>query len=130
MELLYNDICTTILKAFYTIANALPFGLEKHFYANALVIELQTLGLKIEVNKPQPVFYKEQKIGVLSVDIEVEKVVIIQVDNQKEFIENEQTERAKNYLKLTDFEVLLLLNFGIEADHKRLFLTSNFKKRS
>ena len=130
MELLHNDICSTILKAFYSIANALPFGLDKSFYANALAIELQTLGLKTEVDKPQTVFYKEQKIGDLNLDILVDKVVIIKVDTQKSFIENEQMELAKNYLKLTDFEVLLLLNFGMEADHKRLFLTNNFKKRS
>jgi GxxExxY protein len=130
MQLLHSDICSTILKAFYSIANALPFGLDKSFYTNALAIELQILGLKTEADKPQTVFYKKQKIGELNIDIVVDNVVPIKVDNQKGFIENEQMERAKNYLKLTDFEVLLLLNFGIEADHKRLFLTSDFKKRS
>ena len=51
MELLHGDISSTILKAFFTVANALPFGLEKTLYANALNIELQSLGLQTETNK-------------------------------------------------------------------------------
>ena len=47
MELLHNDISSTILKGFYTVANTLPFGLDKNFYCNALRIELQQLGLQM-----------------------------------------------------------------------------------
>ncbi len=48
MELLHGDISSTILKGFYTVANALPFCLDKGFYCNALMIELQELGLTID----------------------------------------------------------------------------------
>ncbi len=127
MELLHGDISSNILKGFYSIANALPFGLDKSFYVNALVIELQQSGLEIELNKQQTVFYKEKEIGKLTLDIAVNNLALIKVDNRKGFIEPEQIELSKNYLKLTGFEVLLLLNFGLEADHKRLLLTNNFK---
>ncbi len=127
MELLHGDISSNILKGFYSIANALPFGLDKSFYVNALAIELQQSGLQIELNKHQTVFYKEKEIGKLIIDIAVNNLVFIKVDNQQGFIEPEQIELSKNYLKLTGFEVLLLLNFGHEADHKRLLLTNDFK---
>ncbi len=129
MELLHSDISSTILKGFYTVANALPFGLDKDFYCNALTIELQQLGLKVEHNKQQEVKYKDQAIGQFTFDLVVNNLLLVQVSTDKGFIETEQIELSKNYLKLTEFEVLLLLNFGLDADHKRVFLSNNYKNR-
>ena len=61
MELLHGDICSTILKAFYGVYTILPSGLDKDFYTNALEIELQTLGLTVEVNKKFR-FYTKTKV--------------------------------------------------------------------
>ena len=130
MELLHGDICSTILKAFYSTYTVLPFGLDKNFYTNTLAIEMQSLGLKVEVNKRQPIFYRDNIIGELTFDIVVNNSVIIKIENQKSFIDSEQLELSKNYLKLTDFEVLLFLNFGVELEHKRVLLTNDFKKRN
>ena len=130
MELLLGDICSTILKAFYSTYTVLPFGLDKSFYTNFLIIEMQSLALKVEVNKRHPIFYKDNIIGEFTFDIVVNNSVIIKIDNQKGFIETEQIELSKNYLKLTDFEVLLFLNFGVELEHKRVLLTNDFKKRN
>jgi GxxExxY protein len=129
MELLHSDISSTILKGFYTVANALPFGLDKDFYCNALTIELQQLSLKVENNKQQEVKYKDQTIGQFTFDLVVNNLLLVQVSTDKGFIETEQIELSKNYLKLTEFEVLLLLNFGLDADYKRVFLSNNYKNR-
>ena len=129
MELLHGDICSTILQGFYSIGNALPYGLEKTFYTNALIIELQTLSLTVKENQKQEIFYKSKPIGDLNLELVVNNLVLIKIDNQKNLIETEQIELSKNYLKLTDFEVLLFLNFGFELEHKRLYLTNDFKKR-
>jgi GxxExxY protein len=128
MELLHSEITSTILKGFYAVANALPYGLDKSFYCNALTIELQQLGLKIDNNKQQEIKYKDQTIGQLTFDLVANNVVVVQVSTDKTLVAN-NTDLAKNYLKLTDFEVLLLLNFGIEAEHKRVFLSNNYKNR-
>jgi len=128
MELLHGDICSLILKAFYSTYTVLPFGLDKSFYANFLSIEMQSLGLKTQDNKKQQIFYKENIIGEFTLDIVVNNAVIIKIDNQKDFIQTQQLELAKNFLKLTDFEVLLFLNFGVELEHKRILLTNDFKK--
>ena len=128
MELLHNDISSTILKGFYAVANALPYGLEKSFYSNALTIELQQLGLKIDNNKQQEVKYKDKTIGQFTFDLVANNAILVQVSADKTFV-TDNTDLAKNYLKLTDFEVLLLVNFGIEAEHKRVFLSNNYKNR-
>ena len=129
MELLHGDICSAILKAFYSTYTVLPSGLDKSFYANFLIIEMESLGLTVEANKSLSVFYKDKNIGALTIDIVVNDLVLVKIDNQTGFINEQQLEANKNYLKLTAFEVLLLLNFGLELDHKRLFITNDFKKR-
>ena len=65
----------------------------------------------------------------MTIEIVVNNLVLLKIENQKGFIETEQVEATKNYLKLTSFEVLLLLNFGLELDHKRVFMTNDFKMR-
>ena len=129
MELLHDEICSLILKAFYSTYTILPQGLDKSFYTNVLIIEMQSLGLKVQTNKKQPIYYKDNLVGEINLDVVVNNSVVLKIDNLKGFIETEQIEESKNYLRLTDFEVLLLLNFGIELDHKRVFITNDFKKQ-
>lgn len=129
MELLHSNITSLVLKGFYTVANALPFGLDKSFYCNALSVELRLSGLKTDVDHHQAINYKDTLIGQLTLNMVVNDAVIIQVISQHEAIATTQVELMKNYLKLTNFEVLLLLNFGIEADHKRVFLSNDYKNR-
>ncbi len=90
MELLHSDISSTILKRFYSVANALPFGLDKNFYCNALTIELQQLGLKVENNKLQKVKYKDQTIGQCTFDLVVNNLLLMQVSTEKGFVERKQ----------------------------------------
>jgi GxxExxY protein len=75
------------------------------------------------------IFYNDNVIGQLKFDIVVNNAVIIKVDTGFDFISNEQQEKSKVYLKLSQFEVLLLLNFGQEADYKRLFLSNDYKQQ-
>ena len=86
MELLHNDISSTILKGFYAVANALPFGLDKSFYSNALTIELQQLGLQIDNNKLQEVKYKDQLIGQFTFDLVANNTVAIKVSVDKTLV--------------------------------------------
>ena len=71
MKLLHGDICSQILKAFYSTYTILPSRLDKSFYVNFLLIEMQSLGLKVESNKKHSVFYKENLIGDINLDIVV-----------------------------------------------------------
>ena len=128
MEYLHADITKIILQGFYTVCNALPFGLDNSIYRNALAFELENLALKIETEKQFPVLYKDKEVGKLTADLVVNNLVIIKITNFESAINNEAELVAKNQLLLTDNEVLLILNFGIEGTHKRLFLTNNFKK--
>jgi GxxExxY protein len=128
MKYLHADITKIILQGFYTICNALPFGLDISVHRNALEIELESLGLKVETEKQYPILYKDKEIGKLVTDLVVNNLVIIKITNLETEIDRKTEIAAKNQLLFTDKEVLLILNFGIEGVHKRLFLTNDFKK--
>ncbi len=127
MELLHKNITAAILQSFFNVAQSLPFGLDKSFYINALTNDLQKAGFAVQANKLVDIVYNDTVIGQLNFDIIVNEAVIIKVDTQFDFINNEQQEKSKIYLKLSNYEVLMLLNFGQEADYKRLFLSNDYK---
>jgi GxxExxY protein len=128
MEYLYADITKIILQGFYTVCNALPFGLDNSIYRNALAIELESLGLKVENEKQFQVFYKDKEVGKLIADLVVNNLVILKVTNFETEFDKQTEVVSKNQLLLTDKEVLLMLNFGMEGKHKRIFLTNDIKK--
>jgi GxxExxY protein len=128
MEYLHADITKTILQGFYTVCNALPFGLDNSIYRNALAFELENLGLKVETEKQFSILFKNNEVGKLVTDLIVNNLVIIKIASFENEINIETELVAKNQLLLTDKEVLLILNFGVEGEHKRLFLTNDFKK--
>jgi GxxExxY protein len=129
MEYLHADITKIILQGFYTICNALTFGLDNSFYRNALAIELESLGLKVENEKQFSVLYKDKEVGKLVADLVINNLVLVKITSLETDIDKQAEVISKNQLLLTDKEVLLILNFGIEGQHKRLFLTNNFKKQ-
>ena len=126
MENLHADITKIILQRFYAVCNALPFRLDNLIYKNALAIKLENLGLKVETEKQFSVLYKDKEVGKLIADMLVNNLVILKITNFE--IQKETELVSKNQLSLSDKEVLLMLNFGIEGAHKRLFLTNDFKK--
>jgi GxxExxY protein len=128
MELLHKNITASILQSFFNVAKVLPFGLDKSFYINALTNDIQQANFSVQTNKLVDIFYNDNVIGQLNFDIIVNDAVIIKVDTSFDFINNQQLEKNKIYLKLSHYEVLLLLNFGQEADYKRLFLSNDYKQ--
>ena len=129
MDFLHTDLTDKILKAFYIVCNAFPFGLENDIYTNALNIELNELGLQTEVHKIIPILYKEKEVGSWIADIIVNKILLLKIISQTQELEKEDEKLVKNHLLLSDIEVCLILNFGIEAQHKRVFLSNDYKQR-
>ena len=128
---IHSEITDSIIKAFYNVYNKLGYGFLEKVYENGMMIELKRLGLNAEKQKQLKVFYDEFEIGEYYADIIVNDCVIVEL-KAAEAICPEHEAQLVNYLKATDIEVGLLLNFGKEPKFKRRVLTSEFKnhKRS
>ena len=118
MELLYKDLTDKIIRAFYTVYNELGYGFLEKVYQNALYLELEEMGLEVESQKPIKVYYKETLVGDYFADLIVEEKVILELKAADYIIEEQETQLI-NYLRSTDAEVGLLLNFGRKPEFRR-----------
>ncbi len=72
------------------------------------------------------VHYDNRVIGEYFADLIVNELVIIELKSSKDLVE-EHKNQLINYLKSTDKEVGLLLNFGKKPQFTRVIFTNNRK---
>ena len=113
-----SDITEKITKAYYDVYNTLGYGFLEKVYENAMLIELRGMGLSVEKQKPISVSYHGNEVGEYYADIVVNECVIIELKAAEALCEEHEYQLI-NYLKATDIEVGLLLNFGKEPEIKR-----------
>jgi len=126
-KLKHNDITDKIIKAFYQVYNTLGYGFLEKVYENALIIELKKLSLNVIAQYPIRVYYDTVVVGDYFADILVESTVIIEIKVAKT-ISIEHEVQLLNYLKATQLEVGLILNFGPKAEFSRKAFDNSRKK--
>lgn len=127
MQLLQKDTTELIIKCFYKVYNELGFGFLEKVYENALFLELTNSGLYCVKKKPVKVYYQEVIVGNYFADIIVNDSVIIELKAAESLVEEHELQLI-NYLKATDIEVGLLLNFEKKPQFSRKVFTNDIKK--
>ena len=122
-----NKLTDKVINCFFKVHNTLGYGFLEKVYERALLIELSKFGLKVESQKPIKVHYDKQVIGDYYADIMVNDIVILELKAAETLCEQHELQLI-NYLKATDIEVGLLLNFGKKPEVKRKIFTNNLKK--
>lgn len=128
MHLLNNELTSLILKTYYEIYNELGYGFLEKVYQNALLIELKNKGLEVTPNKKIKVYYKGENVGDYYADIIVNDTVVLEL-KAAEYIIDQFENQLLNYLKGTDCEVGLLLNFGKKPEFRRKIYENKRKNR-
>ena len=126
MNLLHKNITDIILKSYYKVYNNLGYGFLEKVYENALLYELRNQGLNCEKQKPIKVYYEQIQVGEYYADIIVNECIILEL-KATESIAEEHEFQLINYLKATEIEIGLLLNFGKNPEFKRKIFTNNKK---
>jgi GxxExxY protein len=128
-EYLHKELTSQIISCFYKVYNTLGFGFLEKVYENAMLIELNEIGLFTERQKPISVFYNEKLVGEYFADLIVENKVIIELKAAESLIEEHELQLI-NYLKATDIEVGLLLNFGKKPEVRRKIFSNKNQRKS
>jgi GxxExxY protein len=123
----YEEITEKIIQAFYKVYNTLGYGFLERVYLNALFLELVSMGYKVEKEKKILVYYFGQIVGDYNADLIVEDVVAVELKAIEALAENNE-QQLINYLKATNIEVGLLLNFGKAPQVKRKIFDNDKKK--
>ena len=126
MELLHEELTNTIIKTFYEVYNELGYGFLEKVYQNSLYLELKNKGLKVVAQKRIAVFYKGTEVGEYYAYLMVEDTIILEL-KAADYIVKDFENQILNYLRATDCEVGLLLNFGRKPEFKRKIF-ENYRK--
>lgn len=123
-----EELTSRIIKAFYKVYNSLGHGFIESIYPNAMLLELVADGLTVETEKPIAVYYEGKVVGTFSADIVVEGKIILEL-KAKDTIHSSHEAQLINYLRATDIEIGLLLNFGKSPQFKRKYFSNKNKRR-
>lgn len=121
-KLEHKEITDKILNSFYAVYNELGYGFLEKVYENSLLIELLSKGLKCIKQKPIKVSYKNEVVGEYYADIIVENKIILEIKSAERILKEHEYQLI-NYLRSTDMNIGLLLNFGRKPEFRRKIYT-------
>lgn len=117
-DLKHKDISDAVLCCFYTVYNSLGYGFLEKVYENALVHELTKRGIAVLPQFPIKVYYEGKAVGEYCADLVVENAIIVEIKAAKTLLVEHEAQLL-NYLRATEIEVGLLLNFGPKPEFRR-----------
>jgi GxxExxY protein len=123
----HKELTQKIIGAFYTVYNTLGYGFLENVYENALRIELQKMGLRLASQYAINVYYEGQVVGEYFSDLLIEDRVIVELKAVRNLLPEHEAQLL-NYLNATQYEVGLLLNFGIKPQVKRKIFDNEQKR--
>jgi len=115
-----------IIKFFYRVYNTLGYGFLEKVYENAMMIEFRAEDVPAISQYPIDVIYQGEIVGEYYADILVDDKVVVEIKATRA-LATEHKAQILNYLRATDIEVGLLLNFGPKPEIKRKVF-DNFRK--
>ena len=127
-EIKYRDITGKIIGVFYEVYNELGHGFLESVYQKSLGLALRSAGLDALWPIDIPVSFRGQQVGHFEADMLVEKCVLLEL-KAASAIHNSHQAQLLNYLRATDIEIGVLLNFGVKPEFKRLVFDNLRKTR-
>ena len=106
-----NQLLDDIRDAAYEVRLNLAPGYLESVYRNALVLELQSRGMKAETEVALPVKYKGQVVGDFRADILVNDCVILELKAVRELSLAHEAQLV-NYLIASGIDNGFLINYG------------------
>jgi GxxExxY protein len=115
----HGETTQKIIGVFYEVYNELGYGFMESVYEKSLQSALNAAGLKALRQIEIPVSFRGQSVGDFSADMLVEDCILLELKSAKA-LDRSHEAQLLNYLRATDIEVGLLLNFGLKPEFKRL----------
>jgi GxxExxY protein len=114
----HEDITGVVIKAFFDVYNELA-GFPEFVLCRAMAIAIRDAGLSAAEEVPLPVWFRGHQIVKFKADLIVQSQVIVEVKARPE-VDPFNKAQVLHYLKATNLEVGLLLNFGRRPEFSRV----------
>lgn len=124
-ELIYADTTYKVRGAIFAVYNTLGSGHKELVYQKALEKEFEEQKIPFKREENLDVKYRNVKVGNYRPDFIIDDKIIVEL-KAVEFMPKTYENQLIHYLKTTDFQVGLLVNFGQpKLFIKRLVWTKN-----
>lgn len=123
----HQELTQLILGVFYEVYNELGHGFLESLYHEATLVALRQKGAMVEGLSPLPGL-RGERIGDFRADLVLGNAAIVELKAGRD-LEPVHDAQLLNYLRASELEVGLLLNFGPAPKIKRLVF-ANEKKRN
>ena len=114
----YKELTEKIISIFYRVLQQAWLWFLEKVYENAMMIEFKRYDILAVSQYSIKVFYEGKIVGEYFTDILIDDKVIVEIKAMRS-LASENEAQLLNYLKATDKEVGLLLNFGPKPEIKR-----------
>jgi GxxExxY protein len=126
-DLKHSSLTDKIIGVFYDVYNELGHGFLESTYSEAMSLALIESGLSVVREVPLPVWFRGRKVGQYFADLVIDDIVLLELKATRT-LEPSHEAQLLHYLKSTEIEVGLLLNFGPHPQFRR-FLFDNDRKK-
>ncbi|MBU2542903.1 GxxExxY protein [Patescibacteria group bacterium] len=128
-KFLEKELSYKLVGCFYKVRNLYGVGHREKFYDDVLAEVLESENLSF-VEKPRVPLYSilsGKQIGYNIPDKLVEDKIIVEI-KAKSFFTKDDINQATEYLKITECEILYLVNFSESEFRPRRFIFTNDRK--
>lgn len=116
-----DELCYKVIGSAMAVHRHFGTGYLEEVYKNALMVELEALGLHAEKEMSIPVDYKGARVGDYRADIIVENRLILELKVVTALCSAHEAQLV-NYLNATGIDDGLLINFGSSSlQHKQKY---------
>ena len=123
----HSALTDKIIGAFYDVYNELGYGFLESVYEEALAIALQEAGLRVQRQVSITVWFRGQDVGDFRGDLLLDGAVLLELKAGRT-LDKAHEAQLLHYLRATEIEVGLLLNFGEQPQFRRLLVDNERKK--
>lgn len=126
-DLKHRPLTQKIIGVFYEVYNELGHGFLESVYQKSFILALNEAGFLVHSPVDIPVWFRGHQVGNFEGDVLVEKCVLLELKAVRTLDSSHQAQLL-NYLRATNIEVGLLLNFGARPEFKRLAYDNSRKR--
>ena len=122
----HKELTHKIVGVFQEVYNELGHGFLESVYQRSLAIALQGAGLEARAQVRIPVWFRGQRVGQFEGDLLVNSSILLEL-KVAQCLNFSHQAQLLNYLRATNIEIGLLLNFGVKPEFRMLVFENSRK---
>ncbi|MFI5089363.1 MAG: GxxExxY protein [Terriglobales bacterium] len=123
----HAELTDKIIGVYYDVYNELGHGFLESVYEESMAMALREAGLQAERQVAVPVLFRGHQVGDFRADLLVGHKILLELKAART-LDRSHEAQLLHYLRATEIEIGLLLNFGEKPQFRRLLFDNERKK--